>query len=444
MAIHHSGLASLKRCPMKFKYAYADKLERKREALPLKRGVWLHFMLQVDALRRGMEKGSLLEVPEVIDVPGGLLATVIPITDLAGGLQVLDEGERVAEYSLDWKGALALLEQQQWNYLPEEVKGELTEGGQDLPTACRNILRGYLWQHRAVLEQERPLLVEVEWERTDTSGAHPVDYGGRIDLVLFDAKGRLIVRDWKTTKSLPSPEYRLMERQRILYAWGIGPTLNQHGIERVDGIELDYLVTKTATKPKQNQPTKPKTRKAKCPDCEGSGTVRLGDEISEDTGERLGEDLACIACEGEGKRLPDQPTPNELKGELSKAKIDTTPLVYFEALKEYGLELTDPHRAKINELAAANAFYRRFPIPVNIKMLNKTLGENAQVAAVGAQILQTPSLAYRVEDRSCNWTCDFVPLCMGELYGQDVSTIRKRDYQLRKALVDPLDNDDEE
>lgn len=435
MAIHHSSLAALKRCPKKFAYAYAEKLERKREALPLKRGVWLHFMLQVDALRRGFEKGSLLVVPEVIDVPGGLVAR-LDCQEEGHCLLVEEDGARY-HYPLTWKGALDLLEQQQWNFLPDEVKEELTEGGQALPEACRVILRGYLWQHRAVLEQERPLLVEVEWERTDTSGAHPVDYGGRIDLVLTNAKGRLIVRDWKTTKSLPSPEYRLMERQRILYAWGITPTLNQHGIERVDGIELDYLVTKTATKPKQNQPTKPKTRKAKCPDCAGDGVEHIGTDGNPDA-------VPCKACDGEGKRLPDQPTPNELKGELSRAKIDTTPLVYYEALQEYGLELTDHHRAKINELAAANAFYRRFPIPVNIKMLNKTLGENAQVASVGAQILQTPSLAYRVEDRSCNWTCDFVALCMGELYGQDVSTIRKRDYQIRKALVDPLDNDDDE
>lgn len=39
-----------------------------------------------------------------------------------------------------------------------------------------------------------------------------------------------------------------------------------------------------------------------CPECNDTGEIRLGDEVSEDTGERLGEDVACLRCDADGGR----------------------------------------------------------------------------------------------------------------------------------------------
>lgn len=406
MAIHNSTLASLKRCPQKFKYAYIEKLERKHEAKPLKRGTWLHFMLAVDALRRGLEHESLLDIPDTLESPSGL-EVGIGLDDGPGGETVLDvlAGDDLYFYSLTWEGALALLTEHEWDWLPDDVQALYYEDGISLPDACRTIMRGYLWRWKGVLDKERPLLVEVKWERTDMSGPVPVDYGGRADEVLLDSKGKVVVRDWKTTKATPSGNYRLRERQRLLYAWGLEPVLSEHGL-KVDALELDYLLTKTPPKPRQNQPKKPKKATKANPE-------------------------------------PEQPTPNELKGELSKAKINTTPIVFLEALREYGLDLTEEHKQTVRDMERGAKFYMRFPMPLNQKQIVRMLAENAAVAALAKQYQQLPQLAYRVEARDCDYMCEFNDICLAESLGQDASTIKAREFQIRQALVEE-DTDDED
>lgn len=390
MAVHHSSLAALKRCPQKFKYAYADKLERKREALPLRRGLWLHSMRQADSLRRGFEAGTLLRAPEEIDVPG--VGKPVLVKAYSGTLMLTDSKN---EYPLTWKGMLGLLVDETYAWMPDEAKAEYAEDGVELPDACRLIMRGYQHYWRKELAAEKVLLVEEKWERLDTSGAAPVEYAGRIDLILLDAKGRLTIRDWKTTKSLPDEGYRLRERQRVLYGWGAGPLLSEllpPGEAASPRLELDYLITRNPPRPKINK------------DGSLSKTFTLE----------------------------------------SKRPVNTTTVAFVDALREAGMDPKDHLDYLRSPHGDGRSFFVRKDMPLNGKVVNATLLENAQVAQLGEQILAHPSLAYRVEDRSCRWTCDFGDLCLGDLYGQDTSTIRKRDYQIRKALVDPLEDDDEE
>jgi hypothetical protein len=385
MAIHHSTLAALKQCPQKFKYAYIEKLERRREARPLKQGSWLHFMLAVDALRRGLEYASLLEVPETIDAPDVGEVTVGVHRCHPRVLKFKDAHGGVTSYPLTWYGALDLLTDHAWNWLPGEYQEHYAnEKGASLPEVCRTIMRGYLYRWKGVLEKERPLLVEVSWERTDLSGPEPVEYGGRVDEVLVDAEGRVIVRDWKTTTNAPSGNYRLRERQRLLYAWGIEPILASHGL-KVSGLELDYLITRPPPKPVQNK-----------------------------------------------------------DGSLSKRKINTTPVVYLEALREYGIELTEEHKEKVRDMKRGEAFYPRFPMPLNQKQIVRMLGENAAVAALAKQYQQLPQLVYRVESRACDYMCEFSDICLAESLGQDASTIKSREFRVRQALVEEEDHDAEE
>lgn len=383
MAIHHSTLASLKRCPQRFKYAYIEKLERKREARPLKRGSWLHFMLAVDAIDRGLRWESLLEEPETIEAPDvGTVRIDAEHRHLIVDPDATDEPTNV--YSLTWEGALDLLTDEAWGWLPDDVQQTYYEDGISLPDACRTIMRGYLWRWKGVLEYECPLLVEVEWKREDLSGAVPVEYGGRVDEVFVNANGRVIVRDWKTTKATPSGNYRLRERQRLLYAWGIEPLLAQYDL-KIAGLELDYLLTKTPPKP---------------------------------------------ALVEKGTRL-------------SKKKINTTPVVFLEAVQEYGLELTEEYKDRVRDMDRGAKFYLRFPMPLNQKQIVRTLSENASVAALAKQYQQLPQLVYRVEARDCDYMCEFQDICLAELLGQDASTIKQREFQVRQALVEE-DTDDED
>lgn len=423
-AVHYSELATVRRCPQKHKYAYVEGLRSKRGALNLKRGLWLHAMLQADALKRGLEHGSLLKVPETINVPGIDEPVIVERSgELIRGHDRGTEFDLIAKVELSWKGMLELLEEHSdYALLPESVIEErYTEGGQDLPTACRNIMRGYLWQYRDVLPKRRPLLVEVEWQRVlKDYGPVDVDMEGRIDLVEIDERGLVVLSDWKSTKSIPGQEFKLMESQRWIYLWGIEPILREHGIE-VQALALDYLVTSTPTKPTQNQPKKPPKTKSKCKNCDGTGDIDTGGDPGYET-------KTCPACEGTGKRI-NMPTPNELKGELSTRAIKTTPLVYFEALREYGLEMTDHHRQVINELERDNAFFKRFVMPVNQKVLVTVLTETAQAAETAERFRRAPGLAYRNVDRSCTYACDFIDLCSAELYGNDADTVRARDFE---------------
>lgn len=442
--VHYSELAAMRRCPQKHHYAYVRDggLRATREALNLKRGLWLHAMLQADALKRGLAHESLLEVPETIDVPG-IDHEVLLMDEADGPWLVLSDGNEGTEIEvaveLSWKGILELLtEHSDYALLPQDVIDErYTEGGQDLPTACRNIMRGYLWQYRDVLPRRRPLLVEQSWSRRLEGYGTDVQMEGRIDLVEIDEKGVPTLVDWKSTKSIPGQEFKLMESQRWIYLWGIEPKLIEHDVE-VRALALDYLVTSTPTKPRQNQPKKIPKTKSKCSECEGAGWERAPEPVGADAEEIHGheeEGVECPACDGEGKRI-NVPTPNEQKGELSSAAIKTTPLVYFEALKEYGLELTDRHRATINELERDNAFYRRFSMPVNQKVLVTVLTETSQAADVAERFRAAPGLAYRNVDRSCTYMCDFTELCSAELYGGDAQTIIDRDFEPRHPQDD--------
>jgi len=431
-AIHYSELAAVRRCPQKHHYAYVREggLRAKREALTLKRGLWIHACLQADALKRGLEHGSLLEVPEFIDVPGlEHPVCIAPGTERASMLYGYDADENTYDFvfPLSWKGMLDLLTtHSDYAFLPDDVIEErYTQGGQDLPTAVRNIIRGYLWQYRRVLPDRKPLLVEVEWARTLKHGEQSVDMEGRIDLVEENERGIVELIDWKSTKGVPGQEFKLMESQRWIYLWGLEPKLKEHGV-KVRALTLDYLVTSTPTVPKQNQPKAVPKTKSKCKDCDGEGWIPVGQEDGRD----------CDACGGAGKRI-NMPTPNEQKGELSSSKVKTTPLVYFETLKELGLEITDHHREVLNDLEENNEFYRRFTMPVNKKVLATVLRETAQAAQTAEVFRRDDGLAYRNVDRSCTFACDFLPLCQAELYGQDAETIRERDYEPRHPAEEP-------
>lgn len=384
-AMHYSELSAMRRCPQRHHYSYVEGLRAIRQALTLKRGLWLHSMLQADALARGDHHDSLLVRPSLIDVPGVVEDVVIDY-----GSQELVVGSDT--YPLSWKGMLTLLtENSDYAMLPEEMQQELyAEGGQTLPEACRNLMRGYLWHYRHTYSERKPLLVEQEWTRTLT-GDHPdVEMAGRADLVEIDETGRVTLVDWKTTKSRPGREYKLLESQRYIYAWGLEPILAEHNI-RLSALVFDYLVTTTPTIPKQNLPKKiPKATKA--------------------------------------NPEPEMPTPNELKGELSVAKIKTTPLVYYDRLQELGLEMTDHHRQRIEELESSDDFFSRDVRPVNHKLGALILAETGQAAQVAQMFRDNPGLRYRNIDRSCAFMCDYLDLCTAELHGQDVEEIKRRDF----------------
>lgn len=371
--VHNSQLTAARRCLRQYRYAYLERLEPLRPRLPLTRGIWIHYCLQAESLRSGLEKGSLLEVPtsfEIEDV-GTVQIDLGVNEDDDPQLTVLDgDGVEISHYDLSWEGMLELLTAHVWMRLFPEEQEDYYEAGMYLPEAVRRILRGYHYHWRKQLDGEEPLLVEASWQRTHEESGFVFE--GRIDLLVRNERGLVVLRDWKSTSRAPSGSWKLRESQLHIYPWGIAPKLQALGIDRIDKIEFDWILTKPPTKPQQNK-----------------------------------------------------------DGSLSKRQIDTDAITYYEALKEYGIEITAEHKRKIKELLKQDKFLFRDDAPRSKKVTDQILDEAVKTSWIIQQIHDRPELGeVRSARQSCEWDCDFTDLCLGELYGQDTSPIRKKSFRV--------------
>lgn len=370
--VHNSHLLAYRQCKQKFKYAFIEGIQPKTPSLPLARGIWLHYCLEAQFLRWGIQDGTLLQVPESTHVDG-IGDVVIDAEKLLMGIQVNEEYDFVT-YQLSAAGMLTLLIEQVWSNLFTAEHEKYTEDGSTLPEATRIILEEYFYYHREKYNDRKfkILLVEVEWKR-----AHKyIEFEGRSDYVIEDERGQIVCGDWKSTKSEPHPEYKFMESQLNLYPWGIAPMLVELGVDskRVENmrVEFDYLSTKLPTVPSKNQ-----------------------------------------------------------DGTISKRKINTTYLTLTKALKEHKLKWTEE---QVEDYLANNSreFFSVHPLPRSKRVIKKLLDENVLDSEDMLPLLQDPSRSTRTVTQQCNFRCDFMDLCKGELYDQNVSTLRKTKYEKRK------------
>jgi hypothetical protein len=187
--ITHSALKTFRRCPRQFYYKYVQRLKPRTVGTPLKRGTWIHELLE---------------------------------THHKGGDWKLRHIELCAKYD-------QLLDEEKDYY-------------GDLPAECYALMRAYIyyyqndpWQTR---ETEFTLEVELPMKRS------LVVYRGRVD-ILFDNIFGLWIGDHKTHRSLPDLTFRLLDAQSALYLWA--------ALELgwpVEGFMWNYLVTSGPSKPR--------------------------------------------------------------------------------------------------------------------------------------------------------------------------------------------------
>jgi RecB family exonuclease len=190
----HSMMTTMRRCPQQFAYKYVERLKPRRVGAPLRRGTWLHALLEAHY------KGESWEA--VHDA-----------------------------YSADY------------GTLFDEEQDALG----DLPTECDRIMRSYLWHWR-----EGPYGRESDpkWKTIETEMKLEVPlpdgrlYRCRIDVLAEDENGQLIVIDHKSHKTLPDLSYRIADSQSLLYLWA----LRKSGYD-VHRFVWNYLRTKAPTKP---------------------------------------------------------------------------------------------------------------------------------------------------------------------------------------------------
>lgn len=200
MKITNSMVKAYNRCHRQYWYKFVKKIVPKQNALPLKRGSWLH---------------SLLE----------------------------------AKYETgDWHKEQAKLAKE-FNGMFEEER----EYYGDLPSICEHIMESYDYRWR---EEDATFdVIETEFE-FEVEAPHGHIIGGQADAIVEDQWGMWLM-EHKSHKSLPDADYRFLDMQTARYVWA----LQKLGYP-LTGVLWNYIVTVEPKRPKLTQ--KGVLSKAKC------------------------------------------------------------------------------------------------------------------------------------------------------------------------------------
>ena len=195
-----SKLNVRRRCQYKYKYKYIDKIRPKKKAIQLRRGGWIHLLLE--------EKDS----------------------------------------GRDWMEKLKSLKKDEFDKLFLEEQVEIG----DLPKEVYRIMRAY---HQTYLE------VDKEWETIICEQDFKIRLGntkfvavGKIDKIALHKKsGKIWLWEHKTMKKAPPSEaFRFTDTQTAFYMWVLTKIIKQMGYKPSDigGIMFDYIRTKPPTQPR--------------------------------------------------------------------------------------------------------------------------------------------------------------------------------------------------
>lgn len=124
--------------------------------------------------------------------------------------------------------------------------------------------------------------------------------------------------------------------------------------------------------------------------------------------------------------------PRVLKsGKLSKAKIDTDPLTFMEAIQE-NKEDAKEYEEILATLKFSN-FYQRYAVAKPDVLVKTLLHEMVQAGKHMYAIQNSPASFFPHNLTStCDWDCEYRPLCIAELMGHDTEFMIKTNYERRK------------
>lgn len=182
----HSMLKTFRRCPKQAEFKYYHRLKPKRLASPLKRGTWIHALLEE------FHKGG------------------------------------------DWMAIHQKLSHQ-FTLLFDEEKDFYG----DLPTEILTIMRSYIWHYKS--DPWEILETEFQVEAILPDGTL---YRGKVDMIIRNQFGVWLV-DHKSNKTLPDHNFRLLDAQSALYLWAA----REMGIPAI-GFIWNYIKWKAPSTPK--------------------------------------------------------------------------------------------------------------------------------------------------------------------------------------------------
>lgn len=192
----HSMLKTFRRCPKQAEYKYVHRLKPKMLAKPLRKGSWMHLLLE--AFHKGEDWEALH-------------------TKLSAKFNRMFDEER------DFYG--------------------------DLPTECRALMTSYIWHYKF----DPWKIIDTEFT-LETEFPDGTIYRGRIDMLIENEFGLWLV-DHKNMRTLPDHNFRLLDGQSALYLWAA-----LRNRIPVQGFIWNYLRTKAPTTPKLVYKGKPSQR----------------------------------------------------------------------------------------------------------------------------------------------------------------------------------------
>ena len=182
----HSMLKTFRRCPKQAEFKYVHRLKPKRLGSPLKRGTWVHALLEAH------HKGQ------------------------------------------DWRKVHAHYSNQFANLFDEEK-----DFYGDMPTEIGRIMESYMWHYKN--DPWNWIDAEFQLEAEFPDGTI---YRGKVDALIENEFGLWLV-DNKTHKTLPKMNFRLLDAQSALYIWAA----RENGI-KVQGFIWNYIRWKAPSTPK--------------------------------------------------------------------------------------------------------------------------------------------------------------------------------------------------
>jgi len=156
----HSMLKTFRRCPKQAEFKYVHRLKPKMLGSPLKRGVWMHSLLE--AYHSGQ----------------------------------------------DWKAV-----HKQYSNEFAKLFDEEKEYYGDMPTEIYRVMISYIWHYK----KDPWIYHEVE-RQIEAELPNGWIYRGKVDAIIENQFGLWLV-DHKTHKTLPDHNFRLLDSQSALYLW---------------------------------------------------------------------------------------------------------------------------------------------------------------------------------------------------------------------------------
>lgn len=232
----HSSLSKHRECPQKWYYGHVRKLTKvdpEDAAVERDMGSWWHMLRAADSIERGRRFKSLQHMPE-------------ELTSTDDGPRLRTSWDDLADKVLDqaklWWDKQSTSTQAAW----------LERIGEDLSGRLAALDTRWAAQWDSALQTERPLAVELRWERAlpplpswDAVAVDPnVTLVGYVDEVYYDTKRSVVVcRDHKISKKLGQQTSAddMMDSQLQLYAWGANPIVTAWGRGSIKATAYDRV-----------------------------------------------------------------------------------------------------------------------------------------------------------------------------------------------------------